>query len=78
MVRKERFELSRYCYRQPLKLVRLPVPPLSPGEVCSRPMQAHLCGGCAGRQTLSIRWNRGSGQASAERESAQIPSLVVT
>src|SRR5262245_35478391 len=29
LVRKERFELSRYCYRQPLKLVRLPVPPLS-------------------------------------------------
>ena len=28
-MRKERFELSRYCYRQPLKLVRLPVPPLS-------------------------------------------------
>ena len=31
LVRKERFELSRYCYRQPLKLVRLPVPPLSRG-----------------------------------------------
>ena len=29
MVRKERFELSRSCERQPLKLVRLPVPPLS-------------------------------------------------
>ena len=31
MVRKERFELSRSCERQPLKLVRLPVPPLSRG-----------------------------------------------
>ena len=29
VVRKERFELSRSCERQPLKLVRLPVPPLS-------------------------------------------------
>ena len=28
-MRKERFELSRSCERQPLKLVRLPVPPLS-------------------------------------------------
>jgi hypothetical protein len=31
LVRKERFELSRSCERQPLKLVRLPVPPLSRG-----------------------------------------------
>src|SRR4029078_12683793 len=31
VVRKERLELSRYCYRQPLKLVRLPIPPLSRG-----------------------------------------------
>src|SRR5262245_34032717 len=28
MVRKGGFEPPRYCYRQPLKLVRLPVPPL--------------------------------------------------
>ena len=28
MVRKRGFEPLRYCYRQPLKLVRLPVPPL--------------------------------------------------
>ena len=28
MVRKRGFEPPRYCYRQPLKLVRLPVPPL--------------------------------------------------
>jgi hypothetical protein len=27
MVRWKGFEPSRYCYRQPLKLVRLPVPP---------------------------------------------------
>jgi hypothetical protein len=26
-VRWKGFEPSRYCYRQPLKLVRLPVPP---------------------------------------------------
>src|SRR5688572_25909153 len=32
LVRKERFELSRSCERQPLKLVRLPVPPLSRGR----------------------------------------------
>jgi hypothetical protein len=29
LVRKGGFEPPRYCYRQPLKLVRLPVPPLS-------------------------------------------------
>ena len=28
LVRKGGFEPPRYCYRQPLKLVRLPVPPL--------------------------------------------------
>ena len=28
MVRKKGLEPSRYCYRQPLKLVRLPIPPL--------------------------------------------------
>ena len=31
MVRKRGFEPLRYCYRQPLKLVRLPVPPLPRG-----------------------------------------------
>ena len=31
MVRKRGFEPRRYCYRQPLKLVRLPVPPLPRG-----------------------------------------------
>ena len=31
MVRKGGFEPLRYCYRQPLKLVRLPVPPLPQG-----------------------------------------------
>ena len=29
MVRKGGLEPPRYCYRQPLKLVRLPIPPLS-------------------------------------------------
>src|SRR5215510_3162127 len=28
LVRKKGLEPSRYCYRQPLKLVRLPIPPL--------------------------------------------------
>ena len=28
MVRKRGLEPLRYCYRQPLKLVRLPIPPL--------------------------------------------------
>src|SRR5437762_11781129 len=32
VVRKRGFEPLRYCYRQPLKLVRLPVPPLPRGE----------------------------------------------
>ena len=31
LVRKGGFEPPRYCYRQPLKLVRLPVPPLPRG-----------------------------------------------
>ena len=31
MVRKKGLEPSRYCYRQPLKLVRLPIPPLPRG-----------------------------------------------
>src|SRR4029453_3298988 len=33
LVRKGGFEPPRYCYRQPLKLVRLPVPPLPQYEV---------------------------------------------
>jgi hypothetical protein len=28
MVRQRGLEPPRYCYRQPLKLVRLPIPPL--------------------------------------------------
>ena len=32
MVRKGGFEPPRYCYRQPLKLVRLPVSPLPLGR----------------------------------------------
>src|SRR5690242_21738844 len=31
MVRKGGLEPPRYCYRQPLKLVRLPIPPLPRG-----------------------------------------------
>ena len=31
LVRKGGLEPPRYCYRQPLKLVRLPIPPLSRG-----------------------------------------------
>ena len=33
-MRKRGFEPLRYCYRQPLKLVRLPVPPLPRGLIC--------------------------------------------
>src|SRR4029078_11195469 len=39
LVRKRGFEPLRYCYRQPLKLVRLPVPPLPrrrPSGISSR------------------------------------------
>ena len=36
MVRQGRVELPRYFYRQPLKLVRLPIPPLPHYEVQSR------------------------------------------
>ena len=32
LVRKRGFEPRWYCYRQPLKLVRLPVPPLPRGR----------------------------------------------
>src|SRR6476661_4813424 len=32
LVRKRGLEPPRYCYRQPLKLVRLPIPPLPRGE----------------------------------------------
>ena len=31
VVRKGGLEPPRYCYRQPLKLVRLPIPPLPRG-----------------------------------------------
>ena len=33
MVRSSGFEPPRYCYRQPLKLVRLPVPPRPPNSI---------------------------------------------
>ncbi len=35
-MRQRGFEPPRYCYRQPLKLVRLPVPPLPPADILSR------------------------------------------
>jgi hypothetical protein len=35
-MRQRGFEPPRYCYRQPLKLVRLPVPPLPPANILSR------------------------------------------
>src|SRR5918999_6314756 len=40
VVRKRGFEPRWYCYRQPLKLVRLPVPPL--------PRCTNYCAGVAG------------------------------
>ncbi len=47
MVRKRGFEPRWYCYRQPLKLVRLPVPPLPRGVVedydLTTPDNAKLC-----------------------------------
>ena len=55
MVRKGGLEPPRYCYRQPLKLVRLPIPPLPRDEVePSRPGGAPervyfgVGAGCAG------------------------------
>ena len=42
VVRKERLELSRYCYRQPLKLVRLPIPPLSRGGGSPRGLRYYV------------------------------------
>ena len=55
MVRKGGLEPPRYCYRQPLKLVRLPIPPL-PLRRDGAPVRALLddsvygagAGGCAG------------------------------
>jgi hypothetical protein len=35
-MRQRGFEPPRYCYRQPLKLVRLPVPPLPLADILSR------------------------------------------
>jgi hypothetical protein len=35
-MRQRGFEPPRYCYRQPLKLVRLPVPPLPLDDILSR------------------------------------------
>jgi hypothetical protein len=42
LVRKRGFEPLRYCYRQPLKLVRLPVPPLPRGVIRS-PLSRQRC-----------------------------------
>ena len=42
MVRKGGFEPPRYCYRQPLKLVRLPVPPLPRVDFSSEDSAATL------------------------------------
>jgi len=44
-VRSERLELSWYCYRQPLKLVRLPIPPrprAAYSTLSVRPLATHL------------------------------------
>ena len=80
MVRKERFELSRSCERQPLKLVRLPVPPLSRGWVPRR-----RCGLTKIRVIRVIRgpaWIvlfrviRGSTSSQAVRASSAEPAAV--
>src|SRR5687767_9194630 len=44
LVRKGGLEPPRYCYRQPLKLVRLPIPPLPrwrEGRPNGRPLRHH-------------------------------------
>ena len=49
MVRKRGFEPRWYYYRQPLKLVRLPVPPLPRGRACWRVGAVYFAGaGAAG------------------------------
>jgi hypothetical protein len=45
MVRERGFEPPWYCYRQPLKLVRLPVPPLPPGVPANCNRSRYLCAG---------------------------------
>ena len=45
-MRKRRFELLWYYYRQPLKLVRLPVPPLPRGRAL---------GGCPSHRTVRLK-----------------------
>jgi hypothetical protein len=61
MVRKKGFEPSRPCGRQPLKLVRLPVPPLPRGlgEICRvGNTEATRTGGClSSRQVYGRRPN---------------------
>jgi hypothetical protein len=53
LVRSSGFEPPRYCYRQPLKLVRLPIPPRPHSDEdetnCSRNpyfLGAGFCAGC--------------------------------
>jgi hypothetical protein len=64
LVRSSGFEPPRYCYRQPLKLVRLPVPPrphrgemdiLTGGEEGCKPSDATLHGQQAGSQVRLYR-----------------------
>ena len=42
MVRSSGFEPPRYCYRQPLKLVRLPVPPRPHRARCTNPNRQRI------------------------------------
>ena len=48
LVRQKGFEPSRYCYRQPLKLVRLPVPPLPRTRYRATNDENDYFGGCCG------------------------------
>src|SRR6185295_3202395 len=71
LVRKRGFEPLRYCYRQPLKLVRLPVPPLprTEGSIWSgqKPDLLRCVGGCARRRGRSRRRRCRRGRRSGRR-----------
>src|SRR5271156_7108226 len=54
LVRSSGFEPPRYFYRQPLKLVRLPIPPRPRRELTSRTKFAKLQGGLRDSPTRGI------------------------
>ena len=64
LVRSSGFEPPRYCYRQPLKLVRLPVPPrpLVPIQLTSSEVklfrEASIIGGFRGGVNIRALFSR--------------------